>query len=575
MLEPLLLPSGALLRLGAAELLPERVTIDIHTIASSALCPGCQCEASRVHSHYQRTLADLPLAHIPVQIHLHVRRFFCDNTTCTRKTFSEPVPGLALRCARRTTRLAIEQRHLGLEVGGEPGARLARRQGMAVSADTLLRRARREPTASAPTPRHLGIDDFALRKGQVYGTILVDLDTHRPVDLQPERSAQVVEQWLKEHPGVELITRDRSNEYADGASRGAPDAVQAADRFHLLQNVREMLQRVLERHQGALQAATREPSPANSSPPAVEGASSSTTAEAIEEPPTLSSDASHPPSPLTTNKASSQESRNRRHAHYTAVQELRAQALSYRAIAAQLHLRRQTVRRYSVADQFPERATRRFVSSKLDPFKPYLEQRLVVGEDNALQLWRDLRNQHGYTGSRALVSRWVAQHRHFIPAQEPAEPAKRRRGRPAQPAKAAPPAPQRRLSARKAAWLLVCRPDAVAEEDQALIDRLCAHAPAVAIAHQLAQAFIEMVRERQAPALEDWLARATTSGIPELQPFAAGIERDKLAVMAALSLSFSNGQVEGQVNRLKLIKRMAYGRANFDLLRQRVLAPTG
>ncbi len=574
MLEPLLLPSGALLRLGAAELLPERVTVDVHSTAPSALCPGCQREASRVHSHYQRTLADLPLAHIPVQISLHVRRFFCDNTTCTRKTFSEPVPGLALRCARRTTRLSTEQRHLGLEVGGEPGARLARRQGMAVSADTLLRLARRTPTAPAPTPRHLGIDDFALRKGQVYGTIFVDLDTHRPVDLQPERSAHVVEQWLKEHPGVELITRDRANEYADGASRGAPAAVQVADRFHLLQNVREMLQRVLERHQGALQAATKESSPVNPSPPAAEEALASTNTEAIEELPAFSSAESHPTALLTANKASSQESRNRRHEHYMAVRELRAQGLSYRAIAAQLQLSRQTVRRYSVADQFPERATRRFVPSKLDPFKPYLEQRLAAGEDNALQLWRDLRDQRRYTGSRALISRWVAQHWQLIPVQEHAKPAKRR-GRPAQPAKAAPPAPQRRLSARKAAWLLVCRADAVTEDDQPLIDRLCAHSPAVATAHQLAHVFIEMVRERQAPALEDWLACATASGIPELQTFAAGIERDKPAVAAALSLSFSNGQVESQVNRLKLIKRMAYGRANFDLLRQRVLTPTG
>ncbi|NJO82083.1 MAG: transposase, partial [Blastochloris sp.] len=139
---------------------------------------------------------------------------------------------------------------------------------MAVSADTLLRLARGESATPASTPRHLGIDDFALRKGQVYGTIFVDLDTHRPVDLQPERSAQVVEHWLKAHPGVEVITRDRSNEYADGASRGAPDAVQVADRFHLLQNVREMLQRVLERHQGALQAATIAPAPEESPPPA-------------------------------------------------------------------------------------------------------------------------------------------------------------------------------------------------------------------------------------------------------------------------------------------------------------------
>jgi transposase len=180
-----------------------------------------------------------------------------------------------------------------------------------------------------------------------------------PVDLQPERSAQVVEQWLKEHPGVEVITRDRSNEYADGASRGAPDAVQVADRFHLLQNVREMLQRVLERHQAALQAATTraltgEPLTTTSTP----GASSSTIAEAIAEPPALTALRlpHHRPSRRSWLPARSAEIAA--YAQYQKVQELRAQGLSYRAIAAQLHLSRQTVRRYSVADAFPERATR-------------------------------------------------------------------------------------------------------------------------------------------------------------------------------------------------------------------------
>jgi transposase len=555
MLEPLLLPSGALLRLGAAKLSSERVTVDVHTTASRSFCPGCQSEASRVHSHYQRTLADLPLAHIPVQLHLHVRRFFCDNTTCTRKTFSEPVPGLALRFARRTTRLATEQRHLGLEVGGEPGTRLARRQGMPVSADTLLRLARRATPVPAPTPRHLGIDDFALRKGQIYGTIFVDLDTHRPVDLKPDRSAQVVEQWLKEHPGVELISRDRSNEYADGASRGAPDAVQVADRFHLLQNVREMLQRVLERHQGALQAATTEPSPTEPPLPAAEAVRSSTDPGVAKKLVVHVPDA-HPSAPLPIPTKHGKESRASRYARYEEVRALRAQGLSYRAIAGKLHLSRQTVRRFSVADMFPERATRRSVPSKLDPYKPVLEQRLAAGEDNGLQLWRDLRDQHGITGSRALVSRWVAQHRHLIPGLELAVKPKRR-GRPAQPVKAAPPTPHRRLSARKVAWLLVCRPEEVAEDDHAVIERLCALATAGASADQMAHAFIEMVRKRQASNLEGWLTQAAASGIPELQSFAAGIERDKPAVVAALSVPYSNGQVEGQVNRLKLIKRKA------------------
>jgi len=230
------------------------------------------------------------------------------------------------------------------------------------------------------------------------------------------------------------------------------------------------------------------------------------------------------------------------------------------------------VRRYCVADAFPERATRRPVGSKLDPFTPLLAQRLAAGEDNGLQRWRDLREEHGYTGSRALVSRWVAQHRHLVPLLERAAKPERQ-GRPAQGAKAAPPTHQRRLSARKAAWLLVCRPEEVADDDHCVIERRCAHAPAVASTHQMAQAFIEMVRRRQAANLDRWLTQATTSGIPELQSFAAGIERDKPAVVAALTVPYSNGHVEGQVNRLTLIKRMAYGRANFELLRQRVLAP--
>lgn len=333
MLEPLLLPSGALLRLGDAELLPERVTVNIHTTATSAVCPGCQSDACRVHSRYQRTLADLPLAHIPVCLHLHLQRFFCDNGLCPRKTFSEPVPGLTLPRARRTTRLLVEQRHLGLEIGGEPGARLARRQGMAVSADTLLRLARREPATPASTPRHLGIDDFALRKGQVYGTILVDLDAHQPFDLIPERSAEVVEEWLKAHPGVEVITRDRSGEYAEGASRGAPNALQVADRFHLLQNLREMLQRLLDAHQEALVAATRpaslpstEPQVPPAEPVVSPEAAPPSEAEPVVEPSALSEPPAAPApegasSPLNKAAQLSQERRARRQARYTEVRE--------------------------------------------------------------------------------------------------------------------------------------------------------------------------------------------------------------------------------------------------------------
>jgi transposase len=575
MLTNLLLPEPHQLRLDTLTMTTERITLDVTTISSTASCPVCRGEATRVHSRYQRTVADLAWAHTPVVLRLHIRRFFCPKPTCARVTFSEPLPTVVAPFARRTIRLTAEQRQLGLDVGGEAGSRTAHRQGMPVSPDTLLRLVRRDSPTYGSTPHHLGVDDFALRKGQVYGTILVDLDRHQPCDLLPERTAAILERWLKDHPGVEVITRDRATEYADGATRGAPDAVQVADRFHLLQNVREMLQRLLERHQAALQAATTgETTPADAAPVAAGDTMSAATepsTDLVAEAHTSPSTVTVPLPRLPKAVQQSQERRERRLASYTAVRALREAGLSIRAIAEQLHGSRKTVRRFVIADQFPERATRRPTPSKLDPFVPYLEQQLAAGQDNGMQLWRDLRDQHGYTGSRALVSRWVARHRHRRSAAEPARPTARR-GRPPAPAAATPPTTQRRCSARQAAWLLARRPDELEEADRVIVERLCQHSAAIDTAYHLAQDFIVMVRERQAAALEGWLDRAVTSAIPEIGSFVAGLQRDQAAVQAALELPWSNGQVEGQINRLKLIKRSMYGRANFDLLRQRVLA---
>jgi transposase len=573
MLENLLIPAEAPLQLCAADIALDRVMVDVQTTATSVACPHCQGNSDRVHSRYLRTLADLPLTHTPVCLRLQVRRFFCDEEACPHRTFSEPVPLLTLPYARRTTRLLQEQRQLGLDLGGEPGTRLARRQGMPVSADTLLRLARHASAEPVAPPRYLGIDDFALHKGKVYGTLLVDLETHQPIDLIPERSAAVVEDWLKAHPGVEVITRDRSNEYADGASRGAPDAIQVADRFHLLQNVREMLQRLLKRHQDALKVATTVPNPTTDEQNSMPSALALPPERGPQTAAPLSPEAAPVPR-LTKAVQYSQERRSERLARYTAVRELRAQGLSMRAIAVQLQLSRKTVRLYSVANQFPERATRRPMPRKLDPFVPYLEQQLAAGQDNAVQLWRELCEKHGFTGSRALVSGWVAQHRQLVPVPEAASPSPPRRGRPPAPATRPSAPPQRHLSARKAAWLLFGSPEAVAADDQSVVERLCIHAPQVATAYQLAQNFIRMVREREPAEFDGWLSQAQASGIAKLQSFATGLERDKAAVVAALTLPYSNGQVEGQVNRLKLIKRQMYGRANFDLLRQRVLART-
>ena len=400
----------------------DTIRLTLTASALAAACPRCAQPSTAIHSHYQRTVADLPWASAVVRLRLHVRKFFCRNRACLQAIFTERLPQLLAPFARRTRRLHAEQRQLGLTLGGEAGARTARRQGMPTSPDTLLRFVRQAPAADRPTPTVLGLDDFAVRKGRTYGTILVDLEAHVPVDLLEDRTAASVEGWLQQHPGVAYLSRDRSPEYADGATRGAPQAVQIADRFHLIQNVRELLQRLLERHQAALQAAAATPDPpdaaaavrdaaeppANASHDDVEAALPGTGAAQ----PSRAPVAACPMNQCAQRRAASRE---RRLARFTAVRELHAAGLGMRAIARQLGLARETVQQFVRADAFPERATRRAAARKLDPYLPYLEQQLAAGADNATQLWRDLRAQHGFTGSHALVAAWVARHRHLVP----------------------------------------------------------------------------------------------------------------------------------------------------------------
>ncbi len=564
MLEQLLIPDDAVLTLSHVNLNRDHITVTLRTTATEAICPSCQGKSDRVHSRYQRTVADLPLLHIPITLQLHARRFFCPSAHCPRLTFSEPVPSLLAPRARRTLRLGAEQRRLGLDLGGEPGARLACRQGMRVSPDTLLRLARSEPPQSRLPPRLLGVDDFALRKGHVYGTILVDLERHQVVDLLPDRSAASLSHWLMDHPGVEVISRDRSGEYAEGASRGAPEAVQVADRFHLVQNLRDVLQAVLERHQAVLQTAQVPAAPAVPTPePAAAGAPEGTQ-EPVPEPPVSAAKPT-----LTRYQQLGTQRRERRQVRYERVRDLQAQGQGIREIARRMGLSRQTVRTFLRADVFPERADRRCGVSKLDPFVAYLRARLEAGETNGSALWRELRDHHAFTGSQPLVRKWVARHRHLIPST--LVKSAPRQARPAATPPAAP-APPRRRSARQFAWLLI-RPVAELEaEEQALVERVLVASPAVQMAYTLGLAFLRMVRQRDVEGFDVWLQQAHNSAIPEVQRFAVGLERDGAAVRAALTLPHSNGQVEGQVNRLKLIKRLAYGRAKFDLLRQRVLS---
>jgi transposase len=237
------------------------IAVSAAPIALEATCPDCQQSSARIHSRYRRSLADLPCCGKAVRLLILARRFFCLNQHCSRRLFAEHLPAVMARYARRTRRHHQALETIGLALGGEAGQRTASRLGFEVSADTLLRRARSVPDPDNLTVRLLGVDDFAFRRGSRYGTILVDQERREPIDLLPDREAKTLREWLAAHPEVEVITRDRSPAYAQGARQGAPQATQVGDRFHLMKNLREAVERDLIPRHAALGEAAREISP--------------------------------------------------------------------------------------------------------------------------------------------------------------------------------------------------------------------------------------------------------------------------------------------------------------------------
>lgn len=548
------LPDATTLRLDACHVdtAAAQITLRVRSTQARGSCPLCNTPAQRIHSHYERTLADLPWAHYRVRLQLRVRKWFCSNLHCARRIFTERLPTVAAPWARRTLRLAQRLVVLGLALGGQAGVRLGHQWDLVVSRNTLLRLLRSQPAPSGPTPTVLGVDDFALRKRQAYGTVLIDLERRQPVALLPERTADAVAQWLQAHPGVRVIARDRWQAYIEGARQGAPTATQVADRFHLVQNLREALEQVFLTQRHSLDAvnATLRQQPVLLPDGAL----------AVPVPP-------HDlPLPAQQHAA---ECQARRQALHQQVWALHHEGWTVRAIAQHLGLDRRTVQqdlRSVTCGGRPRRSD--LGTSVLTPYKPYLLERWNAGCYTATQLFRELQAR-GYTGSYdrvAAYARRLRQAQGLAPGQRcPRQPLPR----------VAEPLGQP-LTPRRASWVVLRHPAKRSAAETQQLTQLCAQSPEVAEAIALTQDLLSLVRQRQPEQLDSWLQRATTSTLDAMQRFATGLLEDYAAVKAGVTLPWNSGPVEGHINRLKMLKRQMFGRARLDLLSRRfVLAPRG
>jgi len=507
----------------------ERIVMILRPANEQSRCPCCHQSSCRIHSWYRRRLSDLPWEGIAVRIELSVRRFFCDVDDCPQRIFTEQLSKTAPRYARRTSRLSLALDQITLALGGSAGARLAEQLGILASDSTLLRQLRHRGVDKFPSPRVLGIDDWAWRKGQRYGTILCDLERGKVIDLLPDRSAESTERWLRAHPGTEVISRDRASLYAQAATNAAPRAVQVADRWHLLHNMTEALTEALARHHRLLN----------------EVASAVIPAAIISEQASL--ETRNPAMPASHAQQRQQTNRQRRQDRYEIVMEKVRQGLSQREIGRQCGLSRKTIRRWFKANGFPERK-RSSRHSSVESYLEYLEQRWLQGCHNAAQLWREIEMQ-GFAGRPHTLRDWLQKHYG------------RRRERQQQ---QIPKPIQPHVSPRKVTWQIL-KP---LEQAQPFLEELNRRSPEIETLAKTAREFFRIIRERDITAWPEW-QRSASAG--PLAGFAKHLCHDQAAFLAALQHPWSNGPVEGNVHRLKLIKRSMYGRASFDLLRLRVL----
>ncbi len=522
--ESLLLPLGDGLVIEQIDQQAQHIIVSARATAESACCPVCTTASASTHSHYRRTVADLPHAGQKVLLKLRVRRFFCRNPLCARRIFTERIVSLVQPWAQMTNRLREALRALSFATSAEAGSRLAPHLGMKSSPSTLLRCQKTVSLADPPLFTRIGLDDFAFRRGRTYGTLIVNLETPRLIDVLPDRTVATVATWLAAHPEVELISRDRASDYATAATLGAPQARQICDRWHLLRNLSENVTTFLARMRAEIRKVSQEQAPPKEEDP--QEVARWEEREAREQAQDIRRQARR------ARKTVREQIKATRQAErldlYQQMRELESQGLSSYEIAPRVGLSARTVRQW-LADGV-KTTKRRRRPSPLDAYASYLRKRWEEGEQRGENLYQEL-VEKGYTGSCRAVYRYLNRWR--PPQTNQKEPTVRKH----RPRKTAPPpGPFDECQAKQAVWLYMRSPDELNTQEQEQAAFIRQVHPSLETAYQLVQAFVKMVRDQKATELEGWLEEVRASHITELMRFAKGIERDLAPVQAALRL---------------------------------------
>lgn len=520
--EELVFGSSDSFEVTACQCLEDQVILSVQSRKKYSTCPHCHINSHKLHSYYHRKIKDLPAFDNKVCLHLRARKWYCYNTHCKAKIFTETFEHYFKRYKRFSDRLQEKLLNIAILMGGNAGEKLCRAVKITASSSTLIRliHSRQLPT---PQPTNaVGIDDWAFKKGINYGTVIVDLNEHRVIDLLADRESHTVETWLKDRPEVNIVSRDRFSGYASAVTNALPDAVQVADRWHLLKNMGDALQKLLERKRQEIIAA-----------------------QCVSDEQALSEDQ------IQTEQNDVADHLSRRHVQMQQVKKMRADGVAIKAIARTLGMNKKTVRKYIYLHEPPRKKGR--ITTNITHYNEYLQSRMHQDSQvETLQLFKEIKAM-GYNGGRSALYVYV---KPYVKQRERSQLVK---------------LPKVSWIASQVKMLLCKKEEQLVAKDKELVHEICEKSQDIKEAWILATKFREMMENKQGHLLRDWIDKVLQSSLRELKDFAKGLMSDYKAVENALTLTWSNGQVEGQINKLKTIKRQMYGRAGFELLRKRVI----